>query len=231
MRREDLGDLTAFVAVAEERSFTRAAARLGTSQSAVSRTVRRLEERLGLRLLMRTTRSVAPSEAGERLLDALRPAFQDIHDRLDALSALRTKPAGTVRITASENAAEFVLWPALSRFLPDYPDINVEIAVDYALTDIVAARYDAGVRLGEQLAKDMIAVRIGPDMRFAAVAAPAYFAARPRRRRRRSSPTTSASTCACPHPAASTPGSSRRTGTSCACVWRGGSSSTPCSSS
>jgi DNA-binding transcriptional LysR family regulator len=179
MRREDLGDLTAFMAVADEQSFTRGAARLGTSQSALSHVIRRLETRLGVRLLMRTTRSVAPTEAGERLLETLRPALQDIAAGLDALSELRTTPAGTVRITASENAAELVLWPALERFLPQYPDIKVEIAVDYALTDIVAQRYDAGVRLGEQVAKDMIAVRIGPDMRFAAVAAPSYFAARP----------------------------------------------------
>jgi DNA-binding transcriptional LysR family regulator len=175
MRREDLGDLTAFVTVAEEQSFTRAAARLGTSQSALSHVIRRLETRLGLRLLTRTTRSVAPTEAGEQLLETLRPALQDIKARLDALSELRAKPAGTVRITASENAAELVLWPVLARVLPDYPDIKVEIAVDYALTDIVAERYDAGVRTGEQVAKDMIAVRIGPDMRFAAVAAPSYF--------------------------------------------------------
>ena len=179
MRREDLGDLTAFLAVAEERSFTRAAARLGTSQSALSHVIRRLETRLGLRLLMRTTRSVAPTEAGEQLLETLGPALQDIETRLDALSELRAKPAGTIRITASENAAETVLWPVLERFLPNYPDIKVEIAIDYALTDIVAQRYDAGVRTGEQVAKDMIAVRIGPDMRFAAVATPAYFAAHP----------------------------------------------------
>lgn len=179
MRREDLADLSAFLAVAEERSFTRAAARLGTSQSALSHVIRRLETRLGLRLLTRTTRSVAPTEAGDQLLETLRPAFQDIETRLDALSELRAKPAGTVRITASENAAEMVLWPALQQFLPAYPDIKVEIAVDYALTDIVTQRFDAGVRTGEQVAKDMIAVRIGPDMRFAAVATPSYFTARP----------------------------------------------------
>lgn len=179
MRREDLGDLTAFLAVADERSFTRAAAKLGTSQSALSHTVRRLEARLGLRLLMRTTRSVAPTEPGERLLEALRPALEHIETRLDALSELRTKPAGTIRITASENAASQALWPVLERFLPEYPDIRVEIAIDYALTDIVAERYDAGVRHGEQVAKDMVAVRIGPDIRFAAVAAPSYFANHP----------------------------------------------------
>jgi DNA-binding transcriptional LysR family regulator len=179
MRREELGDLTAFLAVAEERSFTRAAAKLGTSQSALSYTVRRLEARLGLRLLTRTTRSVAPTEAGARLVETLRPAFDEIDHKLAALSELREKPAGTVRITAGEHSAQTILWPALERLLPDYPDITVEIVADYGLTDIVAERYDAGVRLGEQVAKDMIAVPIGPDMRMAVVGAPSYFATRP----------------------------------------------------
>jgi DNA-binding transcriptional LysR family regulator len=178
MRREELGDLTAFLAVAEERSFTRAAAKLGTSQSALSYTVRRLEARLGLRLLTRTTRSVAPTQAGERLVETLRPAFDEIDSKLAALSKLREKPAGTVRITAGEDAAQTILWPALERLLPDYPDIKVEIVVDYGLTDIVAERYDAGVRLGEQVAKDMIAVPIGPDMCMTVVGAPSYFARR-----------------------------------------------------
>jgi DNA-binding transcriptional LysR family regulator len=182
MRRDELGDLTAFLAVAEERSFTRAAARLGTSQSAVSHTVRRLEERLGLRLLTRTTRSVAPTEAGERLRETLRPAIDDIEQRLDALSGLRDKPAGTVRITTSANAAHRILWPALARLLPQYPDIRVELSVDQALTDIVTDRYDAGVRLGEQVEKDMIAVPIGPDMRMAVVGSPGYLADRGRPR-------------------------------------------------
>ena len=177
MRREELGDLTAFLAVAEERSFTRAAAKLGTSQSALSHTVRRLETRLGLRLLTRTTRSVAPTEAGERLVETLRPAFDEIDDKLAALSELREKPAGSIRITTSRHAADAVLWPALERFAPDYPDIRVELAIESHLTDIVAERYDAGVRLGEQVAKDMIAVRIGPDMHMAVVGSPAYFAA------------------------------------------------------
>jgi DNA-binding transcriptional LysR family regulator len=180
MRREELADLTAFVAVAEERSFTRAAARLGTSQSALSFTIRRLEERLGLRLLTRTTRSVAVTEAGERLLRTLAPALDRIGAEIAALSELREKPAGNIRITAGEHSAETVLWPVLARFVPEYPDIKVEVIVDYGLTDIVAERYDAGVRLGEQVAKDMIAVRIGPDMRMAVVGAPAYFASRPR---------------------------------------------------
>ena len=159
-----------------ERSFTRAAAKLGVSQSALSHTIRGLEARLGVRLLTRTTRSVAPTEAGERLLRTVGPRLDEIDAELAALSALREKPAGTIRITAGEHAAETILWPALARLLPDYPDIKVEIIVDYGLTDIVAERYDAGVRLGEQVAKDMVAVRIGPDMRMAVVGAPAYFA-------------------------------------------------------
>ena len=183
MRREELADLNAFVAVAEERSFTRAAAKLGTSQSALSFTVRRLEERLGVRLLSRTTRSVAPTEAGERLLGTLGPALDKIGAELAALSELREKPAGTVRITAGEHAARTVLWPALAKLLPLYPDIKVELIVDYGLTDIVAERYDAGVRLGEQVARDMIAVRVGPDFRMAVVGAPSYFAGRPRPKR------------------------------------------------
>src|SRR5215471_15433249 len=167
MRREELGDLAAFMAVAEEASFTRAAARLGTSQSALSHTIRRLEARLGLRLLSRTTRRVAPTDAGERLIETLRPALNDIDGRLQALTALREKPAGTIRITSSEHVAENVLLPALKRLLPNYPDITVEIGIDYGLTDIVAQRFDAGVRLGEQVAKDMIAVPISPEVRMA----------------------------------------------------------------
>ena len=178
MRRDELLDLNAFFAVAEERSFTRAAAKLGTSQSALSHTVRRLESRLGVQLLARTTRSVAPTEAGERLLRTLGPALEEIGSELAALSALRDKPAGTIRITAGDHAAETILWPVLARLLPDYPDIKVEISVDLGLTDIVSERFDAGVRLGEHLAKEMIAVRIGPDMRMAVVGTPAYFAGR-----------------------------------------------------
>ena len=178
--RQNVNDLLAFLAVARERSFTRAAAQLGVSQSALSHTIRGLEERLGLRLLTRTTRSVAPTEAGERLLRTVGPRFEEIDAELAALSELRDKPAGTIRITAGEHAAETILWPALAKLLPDYPDIKVEVIVDYGLTDIVAERYDAGVRLGEQVAKDMIAVRIGPDMRMAVVGAPSYFARRPR---------------------------------------------------
>ena len=179
MRREELGDLAAFLAVARERSFTRAAAQLGTSQSALSHTIRRLEERLGVRLLTRTTRSVSPTVAGERLLQSLGPRFEEIELELAALSELRDKPAGTIRITAGEHAADAILWPALEKVLPDYPDIKVEIIVNYGMIDIVAEGYDAGVRLGEQVARDMIAMRIGPDMRMALVGAPAYFASRP----------------------------------------------------
>ena len=183
MPRENLNDLVAFLAVAKERSFTKAAAQLGVSQSALSHTMRRLEERLGLRLLTRTTRSVAPTEAGQRLLRAAEPRLDEIDAELAALSALRDKPSGTIRITAHDHAVRAVLWPALAKLLPDYPDIKVEIIIDYGLTDIVAERYDAGVRSGEMVAKDMIAVRIGPDMRSAVVAAPSYFARRPRPKR------------------------------------------------
>jgi DNA-binding transcriptional LysR family regulator len=180
MPRENFNDLLAFVAVAKERSFTRAAAQLGVSQSALSHTVRGLEERLGLRLLTRTTRSVAPTEAGERLLRAAGPRLDEIEAEMAALSELRDKPSGTIRITAHDHAVRAVLWPALEKLLPDYPDIKVEIIIDYGLTDIVAERFDAGVRTGEMVANDMVAVRIGPDMRSAVVGAPSYFAKRPR---------------------------------------------------
>ena len=180
MPRDSVHDLHAFLAVARERSFTRAAARLGLSPSALSHAIRGLEERLGLRLLTRTTRSVAPTEAGERLLGTLGPAFDAIDRTLAALTALRETPAGTIRITAGEHAAETLLWPVLERLLPGYPDIKVEIDVDNSLTDIVAGRYDAGIRLGEQVAQDMVAVRIGPDLRMAVVGTPAYLAQRGR---------------------------------------------------
>ena len=182
MPRDNLNELTAFLAVAREKSFTRAAAQIGVSQSALSHTVRALEERLGVRLLTRTTRSVSPTEAGERLARTIGPRLDEIETELAALSELREKPAGTIRITAGEHSADAVLWPVLEKFLPDYPDIKIEIIVDYGLTDIVAERYDAGVRLGEQVARDMIAVRIGPDMRMAVVGSPSYFATRPKPR-------------------------------------------------
>jgi DNA-binding transcriptional LysR family regulator len=180
MRREEIGDLTVFLAVAEERNFTRAAAKLRTSQSSLSHTIRRLEARLGVRLLTRTTRRVAPTQAGERLLEVLGPAFDRITGELASLGELRTKPAGTIRITTSEHAANTVLWPALDKLLPDYPEIHVELSIDSGLTDIVSERFDAGVRLGESVARDMVAVRIGPDLRMAVVGAPSYFAAHPK---------------------------------------------------
>src|SRR5215471_3125129 len=172
MQRGHLDDLVAFVAVGRERSFTKAGKKLGVSQSALSHTIRALEARLGLRLLTRTTRSVSPTEAGERLLLTVGQRFEEIESELEALSNLRDKPAGTIRITATENAASTILLPKLAKFLPQYPDINVEIVIEYGLTDIVAQRYDAGVRSGEQIAKDMIAVRIGPDNRMAVVGTP-----------------------------------------------------------
>jgi DNA-binding transcriptional LysR family regulator len=179
MARQNINDLLAFLAVAKERSFTRAAAKLGVSQSALSHTIRGLEERLKLRLLTRTTRSVSPTEAGERLLRTVGPRLQEIDAELEALSELREKPAGTIRITAMEFAADTILLPKLAKLLREYPDIKVEIIIDYGLTDIVTQRYDAGVRSGEQVAKDMIAVRIGPDMRMSVVGAPSYFKRRP----------------------------------------------------
>lgn len=167
-----------FLTVAEERSFTRAAAKLDISQSALSHSMRRLEAKLGLRLLTRTTRSVAPTQAGERLIEALRPALDQIDERLASLTDLRDRPAGTVRISAGVHAARTVLWPAIDRLTAEYADINVEVNVEGGLIDIVAERYDAGVRLGERLEQDMIAVRIGPKLRMAAFGAPAYFAER-----------------------------------------------------
>jgi DNA-binding transcriptional LysR family regulator len=175
MPRDNFADLLAFIAVARERSFTRAAARLGVSQSALSHTIRSLETRLGVRLLTRTTRSVAPTEAGERLLQNLAPRFDEIEAELSALAELRDKPAGTVRINATDYVIRTLLWPKLSPVLRDYRDLKVEFVTDYGLSDIVAQRFDIGVRLGDQVAKDMIAVRISPDIRMAMVASPAYL--------------------------------------------------------
>ena len=179
MASDNFHDLAALVVVADERSFTRAAKKLGVSQSALSQTIRNLESRVGVRLLTRTTRSVAPTEAGERLIQTVAPRFAEIDAELAAVSELKDKPSGTVRITSTENAADAILWPTLRRVLPDYPDIKVEIVIDYGLTDIVTEQVDAGVRPGETVAKDMIAVPIGPDMRMAVVGSPAYFAKRP----------------------------------------------------
>lgn len=178
--KENLNDLSAFVLVAREGSFTKAAAQLGVSQSALSQTIRGLEERLGIRLLTRTTRRVAPTDAGERLLESIGPRLDGIEHDLAALGELRDKPAGSVRITASDHAASSILLPKLLPLLARYPDIQLEINTDYRMIDIVEQRFDAGVRLGEHLAKDMIAVRIGPDVRMAVVAAPAYFSKRSR---------------------------------------------------
>jgi DNA-binding transcriptional LysR family regulator len=180
MARETITDLIALLGVARERSFTRAAAQLGVSQPALSRTIRALEARLGVRLLTRSTRSVALTEAGERLVQTVRPHFDGIDAGLAALTAMREKPAGSLRISSVEHASETILAPAVARLLMNYPDIRIEIINDYALTDIVAERYDAGVRLGEQVAKDMIALRIGPDFHQVLVGAPSYLARRPR---------------------------------------------------
>jgi DNA-binding transcriptional LysR family regulator len=179
MARENLNDIVAFLAVARERNFTKAAAKLGVSQSALSHTMRSLETRLGVRLLTRTTRSVSPTDAGDRLLLAVGPHFEEIQSALDGIGALRDKPSGNVRITAGLHVTETILWPKLQPMLRKYPEVHLEIVVDYGLANIVADRFDAGVRLGEQVAKDMVAVRIGPDFRFIVVAAPSYFANRP----------------------------------------------------
>ena len=182
MKRDDLYDLAAFAVVAEQGSFTRAAAELGMSQSALSHAMKTLEERLGVRLLSRTTRSVSTTEAGESLLRALRPALADIASGVDAVGALHGKPSGTVRITATKHAVSSVVMPVLPGFLASHPDIRVDMIIDDNLTDIVANRIDAGIRFGDIVEKDMIAVRIGPDIRMAVVGAPSYFADHPRPR-------------------------------------------------
>lgn len=176
MARENINDLLAFLEVAREGSFTRAAAKMGVSQSAISHTIRQLEARLGVRLLTRTTRAVSPTEAGDRLLHGVGPRFDEIQEQIDRLSDLRDKPAGNIRISASDHAIRCVLWPKLQKILKSFPDIKVELIRENGLTDIVAERYDAGVRMGEQVAKDMISARIGPDMRFSVVGAKSYFA-------------------------------------------------------
>ena len=178
MQRDPISDVRAFLAVAKERSFTRAAAKLGVSQSALSHTIRALEQRMGVRLLTRTTRSVAPTEAGDRLLQTVGPRFDEIETELAAVSEMAERPSGTIRITAIDHAVDDVLWPRLARVLPQYPEVKVEVHVDYGLADIVAQRYDLGVRWGDQVAKDMIAVRIAPDTRMTIVGAPSYLDAR-----------------------------------------------------
>lgn len=179
MQRTNLNDLVAFMTVARERSFTRAAARLGISQSSLSHLIRDLEARLEIRLLTRTTRSVSPTEVGERLLSTVGPRLEEVQAELNSLRDLRNKPSGTVRITSTDYATDTILWPRLAPFLAKYPEIKVELITEYGLTDIVAQRYDAGVRAGEQVAKDMIAVRIGPDVRMAVVGAPSYLRKHP----------------------------------------------------
>lgn len=179
MNRTDLADLSAFLVVAEQRSFTRAAAQLGISQSALSHTMRRLEGRMGVRLLTRTTRSVSPTDAGEKLIAIIRPALDQIDAGVTQIGQLRDKPAGTIRITTSDHAARSILLPALDRLLPDYPDLHVEVSINGGFVDIVEERFDAGIRLGEAIDRDMIAVRIGQPVRMACVGAPAYFETHP----------------------------------------------------
>lgn len=175
MRRKNISDIQAFIAVAREKSFTKAAAQMGISQSALSYTIRTLEAQLGLRLLTRTTRSVSVTEAGERMLNRIGPHFDEIENEITALGELREKPAGTIRITAVEHAAETLLWPRLAPLLLEYPDLNIEIVSEYGLKDIVAERYDAGVRLGEQIDQDMISLPLASHSQFAVVGAPSYF--------------------------------------------------------
>lgn len=179
MLKENVNDLIAFLVVAQERSFTRAAARLGVSQSALSHAMRSLEERMGIRLLTRTTRSVSPTAAGERLVERLGPHFSEIETELNLMREMRDVPAGNIRITAGDHAVDYLLWPALQPFLQAWPDIHVEVTVDNALTDIVTGRFDAGIRLGEQVAKDMIAVPVSPPMRMIVVGSPDYFSRHP----------------------------------------------------
>lgn len=179
MRRDSLDDFQTFIAVAEAGSFTKAAAELGVSQSAVSYSVRMLEQRLGVRLISRTTRSLSLTDAGERLLHSLAPAFAQINNEIEALTTSQGRPTGRVRITVSRQAAQALIWPMLPAFLAQYPEIEVELSLDEGLADIVAGRFDAGIRLGERLEKDMIGVRIGPELRMALVGSPAYFATRP----------------------------------------------------
>lgn len=220
MLKENVNDLLSFMVVARERSFTRAAAQLGVSQSALSHAMRHLETRLDVRLLTRTTRSVVPTEAGERLIQRLGPHLEEIEQALAALRDTRERPAGNLRITAGEHAASAVLWPALKPFMLQYPDINIEITVDNGLTDIVGDRFDAGVRLGEQVAKDMIAVRIAPDMRMAVVGSPAYLQRPVRRKRPGILPNIAASICACRHEGDFTPGNLPAMAGRFRCGWR-----------
>jgi DNA-binding transcriptional LysR family regulator len=221
MPRQNINSLLAFRAVAEARSFTRAAAQIGVSPSALSHTIRALEERLGLRLLTRTTRSVVPSEAGERLLGAIGPHFDGIEAELAALSELRDNPAGSIRITTGVHAAQAIVWPALAKLLPIYPDIEVELSVHSGFIDIVEERFDAGVRLGETIAQDMVKVRIGPDLRMAAVASPAYFSTRRAPRTPQDLAEHNCINLRFPTRGDSTPGNSKRVGERSTCGSRG----------
>ena len=175
MLRDNFNDLFYLIVVARERSFTRAAAKLGVSQSALSHAIRGLEERLAVRLLTRTTRSVAPTEAGEMLINNISPRFDDIEQELISLTDMRERVAGNIRLTLGEHALHYAIWPALQPWLQQYPDVNVELSIDNSLADIVSGRFDAGVRLGEQVARDMVAVRVGPDWRMVVVGSPDYF--------------------------------------------------------
>ena len=214
MDRSNASDLLVFLAVAQERSFTRAAARLRMSQPALSQTMRALEERIGVRLLNRTTRNVWPTQAGERLLRTIGPRFEEMDAELMALGELRDRPAGTIRITTTEFAANRILSPALAKSLPRYPDIRVEVFIDTDLTDIVEGQFDAGIRLGELVAKDMIAIRVGPDLRMAVVGAPSYFANRKKPRTPQDLTSHACINFRSARPGASSRGSSRRTGAS-----------------
>lgn len=219
----DLNKLPAFIAVARERSFTRAAAQLGMSQSALSHAIRKMEESLGLRLLTRTTRGVSPTEAGERLLASIGPHYAAIQSGLSAMAELRDTPAGTFRISAHDHAASTILWPKLSPLLQLHPDLNIEISISYGMIDIVAERYDAGVRIGGCVAKDMVAVRIGPDLRMVVAGSPPISSATLRQRRRPVCWSTTASTCACPRTAAcmhgNLQGMARNSRSRCAGKW------------
>lgn len=179
MKHVKVNDLQAFLSVAKDQSFTKAAAKLGVTPSALSHTMRALEERLGVRLLARTTRNVSPTEAGDRLMKSISPLFEQIALEVEALGELRDKPAGTIRITCTDDSIELCIRPKLKEFLETYPDITLELMVDYGFTNVVEDRFDAGIRMGESISKDMIAVRIGPDWRLAVVGSPAYFAKNP----------------------------------------------------
>ncbi|MBT2339281.1 MULTISPECIES: LysR family transcriptional regulator [Pseudomonas] len=179
MAMQDFNALAVFITVGREKSFTRAAAHFGVSQSAISHSIRGLEEKLGVRLLNRTTRGASPTEAGEKLLRTISPHYEGIEAEIAALGAFLDKPAGTIRITTHDHAANTILWPKLSKLLPEYPDLTLELHIDYGLTDIIAERFDAGVRVGDQVAKDMIAMRISSDFRMSVVGSPSYFSTRP----------------------------------------------------